>query len=123
MIRLDCTRPARVRILRCSLAVGLADVELGGDQHPVLLVSDAAIQRAQARLWSVLRVVAEPGAAAPLAALLERRYVPGPGERVGILVSGGNSTAVDFGRSASDVGQEREAPHAVESRAILSEDR
>lgn len=44
-----------------------------------------------------VRVVAEPGAAAALAALLARRYVPASGERVGVLVSGGNTTAVNSG--------------------------
>jgi threonine dehydratase len=63
----------------------------------VVLVSDATIRQAQRALWGALRVVAEPGGAAALAALLSGTYVPGPGERVGILVSGGNTTAVDFG--------------------------
>ena len=63
----------------------------------VVLVDDAAIRRAQEALWAGLRVVAEPGGAAPLAALLSGRYRPSPGERVGVLVSGGNTTAVDFG--------------------------
>ena len=47
-------------------------------------------------LWKVLRVVAEPGGAAAFAALLSRRYQPQPGERVGVLVCGGNTTAVDL---------------------------
>jgi threonine dehydratase len=42
--------------------------------------------------------VAEPGGAAALAALTSRRYVPDPGERVGVLICGGNTTAVDFDR-------------------------
>ena len=63
----------------------------------VVLVSDADIQRAQETLWASLRVVAEPGGAAALAALLTGRYRPATGERVGVLVSGGNITAVDFG--------------------------
>jgi threonine dehydratase len=62
----------------------------------VLLVSDDSIVEAQKALWKVLRVVAEPGGAAALAALLSRRYEPKPGERVGVLVCGGNTTAVDF---------------------------
>jgi threonine dehydratase len=62
----------------------------------VVLVSDAEIRRAQAVLWESLRVVAEPGGAAALAGLLSRRYVPARGERVGVLISGGNTTAVDF---------------------------
>lgn len=64
----------------------------------VLLVSDAAIRQAQDALWATLRVVAEPGGAAAFAALSSGAYVPAPGERVGVVVSGGNTTAVDFGR-------------------------
>jgi threonine dehydratase len=64
----------------------------------VVLVSDAAIRRAQEALWDGLRLVAEPGGAAAFSALLGGGYVPAPGERVGVLVSGGNTTAVDFGR-------------------------
>jgi threonine dehydratase len=63
----------------------------------VVLVEDDAIRAAQRALWATARVVAEPGAAAPLAALLSGAYVPAPGERVGIVVSGANTTAVDFG--------------------------
>jgi threonine dehydratase len=62
----------------------------------VLLVSDDSIVEAQRTLWNVLRVVAEPGGAAAFAALLSGRYQPEPGERVGVLVCGGNTTAVDF---------------------------
>ena len=65
----------------------------------VALVSDEAIRRAQETLWSAVRIVAEPGAAAALAALLSGAYTPAAGERVGVVVSGGNSTAVDFGRA------------------------
>lgn len=64
----------------------------------VVLVADAAIRRAQEALWESLRVVAEPGGAAAFSALLDGVYVPEPGERVGVVVSGGNTTAVDFGR-------------------------
>jgi threonine dehydratase len=69
----------------------------------VLLVSDEAILQAQAALWNVLRVVAEPGGAAALAALLSGQYKPQPGERVGVLVCGGNTTAVDFASASSGV--------------------
>jgi threonine dehydratase len=64
----------------------------------VLLVTDDAIRAAQAALWSTLRVVVEPGGAAALAALLTGQYQPRPGERVGVLLCGGNTTAVDFSR-------------------------
>jgi threonine dehydratase len=63
----------------------------------VALVSDAAIRQAQDALWQTVRIAAEPGGAAALAALLSGVYVPEPGERVGVVVCGGNSTAVDFG--------------------------
>jgi threonine dehydratase len=62
----------------------------------VLLVSDEAICLAQRRLWDTLRIVTEPGAAAPFAALLAGLYRPGEGERVGIVLSGANTTAVNF---------------------------
>ena len=59
-----------------------------------VLVEDEAIANAQKALWETVRIVAEPGAAAPLAALLSGAYVPAQGERVGVLVSGANTTAV-----------------------------
>jgi threonine dehydratase len=64
----------------------------------VVLVTDQAIRQAQEALWRVLRVVAEPGGAAALAALLSGGYRPSEGERVGVLVCGGNTTAVGFDR-------------------------
>jgi threonine dehydratase len=64
----------------------------------VILVSDEAIRAAQQSLWNVLRVVAEPGGAAAFAALLSRRYVPATQERIGVILCGGNTTAVDFTR-------------------------
>jgi threonine dehydratase len=69
--------------------------------HEVILVSEASILEAQQSLWNVLRITAEPGGAAALAALLSRRYRPRSGERVGLLVCGGNTTAVDFVRAAT----------------------
>jgi threonine dehydratase len=64
--------------------------------HRVVLVPDDAIEQAQSALWNTLRIVAEPGGAAAFAALLSRRYQPQRGERIGVLVCGGNTTAVDF---------------------------
>jgi threonine dehydratase len=64
----------------------------------VVLVTDAAILRAQRTLWEALRIVAEPGGCAAFAAIESRAYVAQDGERVGIVVSGGNTTAVDFSR-------------------------
>jgi len=61
-----------------------------------VLVSDDAIRDAQRRLWKTLRIVAEPGGAAALAALTSGGYVPDPGERIGVLICGGNTTAVNL---------------------------
>ena len=62
----------------------------------VVLVTDEAIQNAQRVLWESLRIVAEPGGAAAFSALLSGAYKPAPHERVGIVVSGGNTGAVRF---------------------------
>lgn len=56
----------------------------------VLLVSDDDIVQAQKKLWDVVRIAAEPGGAAAMAALLSGRYQPQPGERVGVVICGGN---------------------------------
>jgi threonine dehydratase len=63
-----------------------------------VLVTDDAIRDAQRRLWDILRVAAEPGGAAALAALLSGRYRPAKDERVAVLLCGANTTAVDFGQ-------------------------
>ena len=62
----------------------------------VLLVTDEEIVAAQRALWKTVRIVAEPGGAAAFAAVLAGRYQPAPGERVAVILSGGNTTAVDF---------------------------
>lgn len=62
----------------------------------VVLVSDDEIRAAQRALWKGLTVVAEPGGAAAFAAVLSRRYAVADGERVCVLVSGGNTPAVDL---------------------------
>ncbi|HEU5303208.1 MAG TPA: threonine/serine dehydratase [Gemmatimonadales bacterium] len=89
-IAADSLAPRRVGELVFPLAKRYVD--------PVVLVTDEAIRRAQEELWRLLRVAAEPGGAAGLAALLSGRFGPKPGERVGVVVSGGNTTAVDFSR-------------------------
>ena len=59
--------------------------------HSALLVSDEEIIAAQKRLWETTRIIPEPGGAAAFAALLSGRYKPEPGERVGVIVCGGNT--------------------------------
>lgn len=56
----------------------------------IITVSDAEVMAAQQRLWQGLQLVAEPGGAAAFAALLCGAYVPQRGERIGILLCGGN---------------------------------
>jgi len=90
-IAADSLAPRRVGELMYPIAERFVD--------RVVLVEDHAIHQAQTRLWDSLRVVAEPGGAAAYAALLSGAYRPGKGERVGVLVCGGNTAAVDFGRA------------------------
>ncbi len=59
-----------------------------------VLVSDEAIIEARQRLWDSLRIVAEPGGVASLAALLSCAYVPAPGERVAAIICGGNTASL-----------------------------
>ena len=89
-IAADSLAPRRVGELMFPIAQNYVD--------RVALVTDDAIRQAQEALWKGLRIVAEPGGAAAFAALCSGRYRPSPGERVCVLVSGGNTVAVDFGR-------------------------
>jgi len=89
-IAADALAPRRVGELMFPIAQAYVD--------RVLLVSDAAIRGAQEALWDGARLVAEPGGAAAFAGLLGGGYRPTPTERVGVVVSGGNTTAVDFRR-------------------------
>ena len=95
-IAADSLAPKRVGNLMFPLAQAYVD--------RVVLVADSAIQEAQRRLWDVLRVATEPGGAAALAALLSGRYQAQAGERVGVLVCGGNTTAVNFDGSVMTSG-------------------
>jgi threonine dehydratase len=61
-----------------------------------ILVTDDEIKAAQQSLWTCLRIVTEPGGAAALAVLLSGKYRPQPDERVGVLLCGANTTAVQF---------------------------
>jgi threonine dehydratase len=87
-IAADSLAPRRVG----ELMFPIAQAHVSG----VVLVPDEAIANAQAALWKVLRVVAEPGGAAALAAVISGRYPASRGERVGVLVCGANTTAVSF---------------------------
>ena len=64
----------------------------------VVLVSDDDIRKAQELLWRSARLVAEPGGAAAFGAVVSGKYRPATDERVAVVISGANTTAVDFGR-------------------------
>jgi threonine dehydratase len=81
-IAADSLAPKQVGQLMFPIAQKLVD--------RVLLVTDDEIREAQNALWRTLRVLAEPGGAAAFAALLSGKYQPGAGERVGVLICGGN---------------------------------
>jgi threonine dehydratase len=56
-----------------------------------ILVSDDEVRTAQRWLWNETRLIAEPGAATTVAALLTGKYQPQPGEKVVALVCGANT--------------------------------
>jgi len=89
-IAADSLAPRRVGELVFPIAQARVD--------QVVLVTDDAIRRAQQVLWNTARIVAEPGGSAAFAALLSGRYTPCSRGRVGVVISGGNTVAVDFGR-------------------------
>jgi threonine dehydratase len=89
-IAVDSLAPRQVGDLTLAVAAALVD--------SVCLVSDDAIRTAQHLLWDRLRIAAEPGACAPLAALISGGYRAEPGEHVAVMLSGANTTAVDFAR-------------------------
>jgi len=83
-------------------ADSLAPKQVGQQMFPIaqryvessLLVEDSEILDAQKRLWDATRIIAEPGGATAFAGLLSGRYKPEPGERVGVIVCGGNTESV-----------------------------
>lgn len=61
-----------------------------------LLVSDQQIVEAQRALWQQFRLIAEPGGATALAALLSGVFQPQAGERVGVVICGANADLTGF---------------------------
>ena len=56
----------------------------------IVTVSEEAIVSAMRHIWERMKIVVEPSAAVPLAALLEEK-IPTRGKRIGIILSGGNA--------------------------------
>jgi len=55
----------------------------------IVTVSEQAIVAAMRLVWERMKILVEPSAAVPLAALLEGGLTA-PGKRIGIILSGGN---------------------------------
>ena len=55
----------------------------------IVTVSEEAIVEAMRTVWERMKIVIEPSAAVPVAALLEGKLDP-TGQRVGVILSGGN---------------------------------
>lgn len=85
-------------------ADSLGSKRLGGVAWPLVrrylaeavLVGDDDIRAAQRVLWRDCRVVAEPGGATALAALISGAYRPERGERVAVIVCGANCDPADL---------------------------
>jgi threonine dehydratase len=60
-----------------------------GNVDDVVTVSEGAIVQAMRTIWEVMKIVVEPSAAVPFAAILEKK-LDVAGQRVGIMLSGGN---------------------------------
>lgn len=61
-----------------------------------VLVTDTAIAQAQTWAWRQMRLALEPGGVCALAALTSGAYRPQAGERVGVLICGGNVALNNF---------------------------
>jgi threonine dehydratase len=61
-----------------------------------VLVAPEAIAAARRVLWQKLHLAPEPGGATAAAALMTGAYVPSPGERVAVVVCGGNADPSDL---------------------------
>jgi threonine dehydratase len=85
-------------------ATGVAAGSLGGPRLGVqswevirdrvktaIVLPDAEVYAAAKTLWEATRLVGEPGAAVALAALTSGAYTPDSGERVAVLICGGNA--------------------------------
>ena len=73
----------------------LAWTQLRGAGATSVVVDDAAVDGARNLLWDRFRLVTEPSAAVPIAALASGAYRPDPGAHVGVIVCGAN-TALSF---------------------------
>lgn len=61
-----------------------------------VLVDDDAVVAARQALWDRFRIVAEASAAVPIAAILDKAWLPDPDQHTGIVVCGANTTLDDL---------------------------
>jgi threonine dehydratase len=123
-VRLVAVEPERIPTLHAALAAGRpVDVEVGGvaadslgarrigelafeiltapqahgshHLHSVLVTESAIVQTRQL-LWDRLQLATEHGGATAAAALLSGAYAPEPGERVAVVICGGNTDPSDL---------------------------
>ncbi|WP_246794025.1 threonine/serine dehydratase [Burkholderia perseverans] len=117
-VKVVAVEPERCPTLHRALRAGEpVDVETGGIAadslgcrrvggvpfavlHPAVsdavLVTDEQIREAQRGLWDTLRIVAEPGGATAFAALASGAYLRSPGERIAVIICGGNADPASF---------------------------
>ncbi|MDO9512357.1 MAG: pyridoxal-phosphate dependent enzyme [Bacteroidales bacterium] len=57
--------------------------------HDIVTVSEESIIKAMRLIWERMKIIVEPSAAVPLAAILEKK-IEIKGKRIGIILSGGN---------------------------------
>ncbi|MEQ3715211.1 threonine/serine dehydratase [Pseudophaeobacter sp.] len=73
-----------------SICFDLAQQQRQAGHLTSLTVTDTAITAAQTALWRERRLLVEPAGATALAALISGAYQPAAGERVAVLLCGGN---------------------------------
>jgi threonine dehydratase len=117
-VKVVAVEPADCPTLHRALQLGMpVDVETGGIAadslgckrigevpfsvlrsavRDAVLVSDDQIRQAQSVLWEQLRIVSEPGGATALAALTSGTYVPSAGEKIAVIICGGNADPATF---------------------------
>lgn len=69
---------------------------LSGAGAGSIVVSDTDVARARAELWERFRILAEPSAVVPVAALLSGAYRPAAGEHVGVVICGANTVLAEI---------------------------
>jgi threonine dehydratase len=86
----DCLQTTRAGVHTFAVVSALA--------RGIVTVSDLELRIAMAALFTRMKLVVEPGAAAGAAALLAAKVPDLSGKRVGVVLSGGNVDPEAFGR-------------------------